>query len=243
MPQIIDFDCENCPKNDKSCCKYCFNKTETNIFSCLTSKEIGLLVEGKKVIKYKPGETIIKQNEISTCAVCMKEGLAKIYVEGSFEKKSIIKLISKHNFTTGGGLFYEEKQPFTISAITPVTCCIIDSIKLEELFSKNKRFASMMIKYHTIQSNYLINKLINFTQKYMPGRVAETLLYLKNKIFECNPFTVPLTRQELAEMSNMTKESFVRKLQEFKNANLIKTKGNKFEIIDEELLFEISNNG
>ena len=243
MLRNMALDCENCTQNGKSCCKYCFNNTETNIFSCLTPKEIDFLVDGKKQIKYNPGEAIIKQNELSTCAVCLKEGLAKVYVEGVTKKKSIIKLISKHNFVTGGGLFYEEKQPFTISAITPVTCCIIDSVKLEELFYENNQFAVKMLMHHAKQSNYLIDKLINLTQKYMPGRVAETLLYLKNEIMESNPYTVTLTRQELAEMSNMTKESFVRQLQEFKISNLIKIKGNKFEIIDEDLLSLISNNG
>ena len=77
----------------------------------------------------------------------------------------------------------------------------------------------------------------------MPGRVADTLLYLKKDIYKSNPFSVPFTRQDLAEMSNMTKESFVRILQEFKNSKLIKTKGNTFEIIDENALLSVSKNG
>jgi len=77
----------------------------------------------------------------------------------------------------------------------------------------------------------------------MPGRVADTLLYLKNDVFKTNPFTVSLTRQDLADMSNMTKESLVRILPQFKSSGLIKTQGNTIEILDESRLQEISKKG
>ena len=85
--------------------------------------------------------------------------------------------------------------------------------------------------------------MVSLTQKYMPGRVAETLLYLKQEIYKGNRFTVDLSRQELAEMSNMTKESLVRILQQFKESNLIKTQGSEIEILDEVSLLDISKNG
>jgi CRP/FNR family transcriptional regulator len=201
------------------------------------------LVDGKQQIKYKPGETIIKQNTNSTYAVCIREGLAKVYVEGVRGKNIIIRLIGRLDFVTGGGLFNGNIQKFTISAVTPVTCCLLDSSKLANLFSDNNNFAVELLRHHTKQNNYLVNKLVNLTQKYMPGRVADTLLYLKNDIYQNNKFTVPLTRQDLSEMSNMTKESLVRILQQFKSSGLVKVSGNTFEILDENGLQAISRNG
>ena len=89
----------------------------------------------------------------------------------------------------------------------------------------------------------MFNTLVNLTQKYMPGRVADTLLYLRHQVFHSNPFLLPFSRQELAEMSAMTKESFVRILKEFKSSGLINQEGKYMEIIDEESLNEISKNG
>jgi CRP/FNR family transcriptional regulator len=246
----INIACENCFKKhddcEKSldcCCKNCFKSDESFIFESLNSEELEFLVEGKQQIKYKPGETIIKQNTSSTFVVCVRSGLAKVYVEGTKGKNSIVKLIKHSDFVTGGGLFNGNIQKFTITAVTPVTCCLIDSSKLVILFSKNNEFATEMLRHHIKQNNILLNKLINQTQKYMPGRVADTLLYLKDEIFETNSFSIPLTRQDLADMSNMTKESFVRILQEFKSSELIKTEGNSIEILKEEALVSISKNG
>lgn len=154
-----------------------------------------------------------------------------------------MRLAKKGDFITGGGLFNGSVQHFSITALTPVRCCLIDSAKLTTLFSENNSFAVGLLRYNTKQNNYLLNKLVNHTQKYMPGRVADTLLYLKNEIFGETSFKVPLTRQELAEMSNMTKESFVRILHQFKDSKLIAVDGNTIEILNENSLVAISKNG
>jgi CRP/FNR family transcriptional regulator len=234
---------DECLETGNCCCKNCFKTDEDNLLSSLTMDELDFLIDGKQQINYKPGETIIKQNTNSTYVVCMREGLAKVYVEGVKGKNLVVKLIGRLDFVTGGGLFNGNIQHFTITAMTPVTCCLIDSSKLTKLFSENNRFAVELLRHHTKQNNILLNKLVNLTQKYMPGRVADTLLYLKNDIYKTNPFTIPLTRQDLADMSNMTKESLVRILQQFKSSELIRSQGNTFEVLDENALLSVSKNG
>ena len=221
----------------------CFVENESNIFKPLTHEELHFLIDKKQQIKYNVRETIIKQNTSSTFVICMRDGLAKVYIEGEKGKNLIVKIISRGDFISGGGLFNGNVQHFTITAITPVTCCLIDSGKLSSIFSENNKFAVELLRNHTKQNNYLLSKMVSLTQKYMPGRVAETLLYLKNDIYNNSKFTVDLSRQELAEMSNMTKESLVRILQQFKESNLIKTHGSEIEILDENSLTNISKNG
>jgi len=239
----IDIGCNNCNKKNNGCCKYCFEFNKTNIFSTLSDKELEYLIDEKQQILYNKGETIIKQNTSSAFVVCIKEGLGKVYVESDKGKNVIIRLVKHGDFVTGGGLFNGNIQHFSIAALTPVTCCLINSSKLANLVAENNEFAISLLRNHTMQNNFLLEKLVNHTLKYMPGRVADTLLYLKKDIFGENTFDVRLTRSELAEMSNMTKESFVRILQQFKESKLINTKGSEIEILDENSLLSISKNG
>jgi len=236
-------DCTGCESGKHCCNMNCFVESEANIFKVLTEKELHFLVDKKQQIKYNVKETIIKQNTSSTFVICMRDGLAKVSIEGDRGKNLIVKIISRGDFISGGGLFNGNVQHFTISAITPVTCCLIDAGKLTNLFSENNKFAIELLRNHTKQNNYLLSKMVSLTQKYMPGRVAETLLYLKNDIYKNSKFTVDLSRQELAEMSNMTKESLVRILQQFKESNLVKTQGSEIEILDEGSLIHVSKNG
>jgi CRP-like cAMP-binding protein len=243
MAKIIDVDCSLCLKKDEGCCKACFNGRDISVFESLTNEELEHLMEKKQMIHYDSGEVIVRQNTPSTFAICIKSGLAKVSVAGLDNKMIIVKLANHLDLLTGGDLFNGNIQPFTITAITDVDCCLIHSTKLVKLFSENSIFSVELMRHHSRQNAYLLSKLVNQTQKYMPGRVADTLLYLKDEIYQSNTFSIPLTRQELADMSNMTKESFVRILQEFKSSEIIKTKGNSFEIIDHNHLLSISKNG
>jgi CRP/FNR family transcriptional regulator len=243
MTDTIEKNCNVCDKSKNCCSLNCFTENEANIFKPLTNTELDYLVDKKQQIKYSVRETIIKQNTSSTFVICMRDGLAKVFLEGDKGKNLIVKIIGRGDFISGGGLFNGNVQHFTISAITPVTCCLIDASKLTNLFAENNKFAVELLRNHTKQNNYLLSKMVSLTQKYMPGRVAETLLYLKDEIYNSNRFTVDLSRQELAEMSNMTKESLVRILQQFKESNLIKTQGSDIEILDETALNHISKNG
>lgn len=236
-------DCNTCGKEKNCCSKNCFIENESNIFRQLTAEELDFLIDEKQQICYKAGETIIKQNTTSTFVVCMRNGFAKVYVEGEKGKNLVVKIVGKGDFISGGGLFNGNVQHFTISALSEVTCCLIDASKLTKLFAENNRFAVELLRNHTKQNNYLLSKMVSLTQKYMPGRVADTLLYLRNEIYNQNPFTTRLTRQDLAEMSNMTKESLVRILQQFKESKLITTQQNTIEILDEDSLVSISKNG
>jgi CRP/FNR family transcriptional regulator, polysaccharide utilization system transcription regulator len=77
----------------------------------------------------------------------------------------------------------------------------------------------------------------------MPGRIADVLIYLKDKVYLTNPFHTTLSRQDLADMSGMSKESAIRILREFKDEGIIQVSGNDFEILNFEHLVKISQTG
>lgn len=234
---------EACIKCKDRCCARCFEEGEDSIFNCLTTEELELLVKEKRHVHFKAGETILKQNTSASHVVCIKRGLAKVIAEGEGDKKLILRLVATHSILTGGGIFIDEIRHFTVQAVTQVECCFIDSEKIFELVSNNNRFAFELLKLNNQQNIQMLNNLVGITQKYMPGRVSDLLLYLKNEIFLCNPFDTRLSRQELADMTGMTMESFIRILKEFKSSGIIAVDGTCIHILDEEALLLISKKG
>jgi CRP-like cAMP-binding protein len=77
----------------------------------------------------------------------------------------------------------------------------------------------------------------------MPGRVAEVILYLNNAIYRSNPFTLTITRQDIADLASITKEGTIRVLKDFKDAGLISLNGNELKILNEKALINVSENG
>lgn len=229
-------------------CKYdcCFNQRhcgDSHIFGILSSDELHYLMDNKRQIHFRPGETIMKQNTPLTHLVCIKGGLAKVVAEGSKGKNLIIQIIKSNSIFTGGGDIVDDFRHFTVAAVTDVDCCFVDTNRLYNLLTKNSTFSIELLKHSNQQHLKMLNTLINLSNKYMPGRVADTLLYLKDNVFEKNPYDFVLSKQELADMSGMTKESFIRSLKEFEDSGLIRHTRNTVEILKEDELIEISRNG
>jgi CRP/FNR family transcriptional regulator, polysaccharide utilization system transcription regulator len=239
-PEILERNCQLC-KDD--CCIACFDRKKGILFKTLSKQELDVFVGNKYNVRFRPGETILKQNTVSSNIVCLRKGIAKVYVEGSTDKNLILKVMKDTGIITSGVFASESLRPFTVAAVTDVECCFINSEKILDLFASNNGFAIALINHYHEMSHHMFNTLVNLTQKYMPGKVADTILYLKNHVFLENPFWVPFSRQELAEMSAMTKESFVRILKEFKSSGLIRLDGKFIEVVDEESLSQISKNG
>lgn len=77
----------------------------------------------------------------------------------------------------------------------------------------------------------------------MPGRLADVILYLANEVYQSNSFSLSITRQEIGELSNMTKESATRILKDLENEQIIKIDGKGIEILKLEALKDISLRG
>lgn len=225
------------------CCSRCFDDGDDSIFDSLTTDELDSLVKEKRHLVFKAGETIFKQNTSARNIVCIKRGLAKIVAEGENEKKLIVRLYSNHSILTGGSMFLDEIRHFTVQAVTEVECCFIGSDMILDFVAKNSQFAFELLKLNNKQNMQMLNNLVGITQKYMPGMVSDLLLYLKNEIFLCNPFVSRLSRQEMADMTGMTMESFIRILKEFKTSGIITVDGSTIHILDEEALQLISKKG
>ncbi len=235
--------CGNCLECKYDCCFSNNGCGDSHIFGTLAPEELHLLMDNKRQIHFRPGETIMKQNTPLTHLVCIKSGLAKVVSEGPKGKNLILQLIKSNSIFTGGGGIVDDFRHFTVAAITDIDCCFIDTSRLYNLLTKNSAFSIELLKHSNSQHMKMLGTLINLTNKYMPGRVADTLLYLKDNIFEENPFNFMLSKQELADMSGMTKESFIRSLKEFEDSGLIRHTRNTIEILKENELIEISKNG
>lgn len=241
--QVTLTDCEKCEGCRNDCCFNRNNCGDTHIFNNLTREELHYLMSNKRQIQFRPGETVIKQNTPLTHLICIKSGIAKVVSEGTKGRNLIIQIIKENNIVTGGGAIIDDFRHFTVAAVTNVDCCFIETSKVFTLLTKNSNFAIELIKHCNTQHIKMLGTLINLTHKYMPGRVADTLLYLKTHVFCSNPFHFMFTKQELADMSGMTKESFIRSLKELEESGIIRQTRNTLEILKEDELSEISKNG
>ena len=89
-------------------------------------------------------------------------------------------------------------------------------------------------------------RTVTLTQKHIRGRLAESLILLADKYgFEHDNTTlrVYLSREDIANLSNMTTSNAIRTLSTFANEKLITIDGRKIKILDLYRLDRISKLG
>ncbi len=107
----------------------------------------------------------------------------------------------------------------------------------------NPEFSMELVKYLNERIIKHYTKIINFAHKQTHGKVADTLLYLSGEIYNNDAFETLLTRQDLADMCAMAKESVIRVFKEFSDEGIIKCGNHDFEILNKKKLVKISRIG
>jgi len=225
-------------KNRIDSCESCTQKWRS--FSYLSKDELNYINQNRYEAIFKTGEIILKQGSPSSNALFLASGLAKVYFEGLNGKNLIMSLAKPGRMIIGPGVYVNSRHAYTASAILPVQACFVHFDVFRHLIRTNGAFAESFIQEISANSLRIHNRLVNLTQKKMPGRMAETILYLSNDIFNSDEFDMILSRNELGEMSNMAKECVVRIIKEFEGSGILVSHGSRIKIHDKEKLNTIS---
>jgi CRP-like cAMP-binding protein len=212
-------------------------------FKNLTERELKLVNDNRYEATFKPGEIILKQGSPATSAVFLASGIAKIYIEGLDGKNFILGIALPTRLILGPGVHISSRHSYSVSALTVVHACFISFDLINQLMAQNPKFALGMLEDLSTKSFAVHNKLVSLTQKKMPGRIAEALLFLADEVFKSDEYEIILSRQEIGEMTNMAKESVVRILKELENSGVIESGYSRIKILDKEKLRLISERG
>jgi CRP/FNR family transcriptional regulator len=228
----------------KNCtdCVTCNEKI--SFFETLSNHELAILNEDRHSVRFKPNELIIKQGITATHIVSIIEGIAKIYIEGINNKNLLYGLVGPFELIEDPGLETDQKtHQFSVAALTSMKVCFINAQKFNDILKQNNEFANAVIKERSRNTVYYFDKLISLTQKHMLGRMADGLLYLGNIFYKSSHFMLNLSRQDLADLTGMSKDSAIRILKEFEKDRIISLKGKEIRILNPEQLQSISRLG
>jgi CRP/FNR family transcriptional regulator len=213
------------------------------LFRFLSDEELNMVQQNRINVVFKPGETIRKQGTSMTHVISVNSGLAKLYLEGIERRNAILRLVKPKNFIGGPGIYLDMMHHYTVTALIESSVCFIDIQIFKKIIKQNSLFAEEFMKDFSRNTLSVYDRLIYLTQKQMPGRMSDTLLYLFNEIFESNKFPMLISKQDLADLSAMSKDSAVKVLRELQNEGIIKVTDHEMELLDAEALEKISRIG
>ena len=211
-------------------------------FKALTKEQMNRVDGHRTEITYRKGETICKQGSFISNMLFVKKGLVKIYLENG-SHPTILSVENDGYFIGLQSLFNENIFHYSVEALEETELCLVDINVFRDLIRENAEFGARLIEYINNDVVKTYNRFHTHTQKQIHGRFAELLLYLKNDIYEQNPFSLSITKKDMADIISTSNESISRLCSELKNEGIINEKGRVVTILDEEKLEQISKFG
>ena len=216
------------------------------IWNVLTSEEKRVVIDNFTIHNYKRNQIIYAEKETPEYLWCLLNGKVKKYKEGVGGRQQIIRLIRPIQYF--GHRAYFANEPYVSGAIAmgPSVVGTIPMKIVEELIDGNRQLAWFFIHELSHNLGRSDTKIVNLTQKHIRGRLAEALVVLiDNYGFEEDGETlnIYMSREDLANLSNMTTSNAIRTLSSFVNEHVIVVDGRRIKVLNEPILRKISKFG
>ena len=222
------------------------SKSIPDLWQLLTPEQRELLNKNYTIQKFKKNETIYCEGETPMHMMCLLSGKVKIYKEGVGGRSQIIRVIKDKEYFAYRAYFAEENFVTAAAAFEPCSICMIPMPFIMDLLKENNELALFFIRQLSVDLGVSDERTVSLTQKHIRGRLAESLLFLKDTYGveedQCT-LSIYLSREDLANLSNMTTSNAIRTLSNFAAEKLITIDGRKIKIIEEDKLKKISKIG
>lgn len=212
----------------------------------LTQEQYEMLLEHIEIKKFKKNEIIYKNLDSPRQALCLLQGKVKVFKDGINGKNQIIRVIKPDEFFAFRAYFANECYRTAAMAIEPCIVALLPIGILMKLMEQNYHVSLFFIRQLCVEIGKSDNRTVNLTQKHIRGRLAEALIFLLESYGleeDGNTLNIYLSREDLANISNMTTSNAIRTLSAFANEQLIALDGRKIKILQEEELRKISTQG
>jgi CRP/FNR family transcriptional regulator, polysaccharide utilization system transcription regulator len=218
----------------------------SSVFKGLNQKDKETIDQNHTLSHFKRNIQLFREGDKSRGLICLASGAVKIYKEGVGSRQQIVKMVRPQGFIGYRALFSDHLWPVSASAIEDSTICILEKSSLMKILKKN---ADLGLKFIKLMSEELIvsnNRTVSLSQKHVRGRVAESLLLLRDTYgYEEDGKTmrIALSREDLANLSNMTTSNAIRTLSNMAAEGNIAIKGRKISLLNPVNLKLISEAG
>ena len=213
------------------------------MFMLLSPDELHALNENRINIHFKSGEIIQKQGTSMTHIIFIFSGLVKVYFEGEDEVNTILRIVKPMSFVGGPGIYSDHLYHFTIAALNETSVCYFDFALLKNILDHNNAFASEFLKDFSISILSVYNRLMTLTHKNIAGKMAYTLLYLFEDVYENKENSILFSKHDLADLASVSRDSAVKILRDFQHEGIIRMTDHKIEIIKPDRLRMIQSVG
>jgi CRP-like cAMP-binding protein len=230
--------------NEKSAKVHCSDCSEKSCAAAvLGPSELELINQNSMEADFRKGDIIVHEGSLNSNIIYLKSGLVKEYVKTSDDKEQILQIIKKFSYLGLQSLFGDKVNHYSYAALENIKVCYIDVSLFNRLIRENGDFAYQILVSVSRDSLNNFHRFMSQSQKKTYGKVADAILYFARIIYESQDFELPFTRQELADLIGISRESATRVLLKLREDDILGLADRRVTIKNLEVLQQISRNG
>lgn len=216
------------------------------VWPSLTAQERQELTSHLSVLRYKRNDVIYGVKDNPDKMYFLVHGKVKVAKNGVGGRDQIVRVIKPVEMFGYRAWFAGASHLTTATVLEPSVVASAPMALVERLMTGNALMGLQVVRHLSVLLGQSDERTVNLTQKHIRGRLAEALLFLKdNHGVEEDGCTlgIYLSREDLANLSNMTTSNAIRTLSTFADEQLVAIDGKKIKIVREEELRRISQMG
>jgi len=218
----------------------------TDIWQALIPDEQEFLKSNFQVQTFKKNEIIHYEGDKPTHMMCLIRGKVKIYKEGVGGRNQIVRILQPISYFAYRAVFAEGNYNTSACAFETSSIVMIPKEVMLKMVHQNNVLAFFFIQQLSVDLGVSDARQVNLTQKHIRGRLAESLIFMRDNYGleeDGATINVYLSREDLANLSNMTTSNAIRTLSMFVSERVIAMDGRRIKVIDEDRLRKISRLG
>ena len=216
------------------------------IWSSLTLEQKSFIDSNSEIKRYRKNEMIHHEGDSPTHIMMVISGTVRLSKEGVGQRVQIIRLLKPFDMFGYRSAIAGDIHSTCASTLEPTVVYRVRREAFLTLVQQNNEFCFAVLMAMSKDLAISETQTVNLTQKHIRGRLAETILTLRKTYgLDEDGVTIAMymSREDLANMSNMTTSNAIRTLSQFAGEGLIALDGRKIKILDEEEMTRISRLG
>ncbi len=187
----------------------------------------------REVRMFKKGDVIYQEDQKARWLFYVVSGEVKVFQTNDFGKELIINIYKGGEFFGYFPLLKETKYVNSAEATQDSTLRLIPEEDFKLLLFNNRDFAAKFIQMIASEAESNEQLLIDLAYSSVRKKVANALVTLSAKRMDeqDNNISFESSRNDLAELAGVAKETLIRTLGDFKTEKLITVDGNKFTVL------------
>ena len=208
----------------------------TPIFSRLSPADRKTIAEVSRAQQFEKGETIFEQDSPSDAFYAITSGRVKIFKMMPNGKDVILEVFGPGDPLGAVAAYMDRPFPAGAVALEDTTCVIIPRTAFFRLLETQPSLVRGLLLGLTTRLVELINRLAELTGGRIEPRFARLFLKLASEMGRAERggtfIPLPLSRQELADMTGTTIETCIRIMSRWGKDDVLRTEKDGFVLID-----------